>query len=213
MRSPPKNKQETITYTDPFCTDNLLDLDLISLTNSNEMYPICSASLQTFFRDTKILREAEVIHRSFHSERSVTKRLMELALSYGISYRTLTRKRRKFMQHYSLMKLLSEPESLEDTVDRYKNCCYYCRDYIIYRHWDVSRPNNRKIFRECQDLKDFSCSKCLYDPEVKSKKHRSKDYIPQVTCRRNTTKIVIPKSHDTVDTIVKRISLQETHMA
>lgn len=43
------------------------------------------------------------------------------------------------MNQNILMQPLEDPTSSEDTRDRYPTCCFYARDYIIYRHWAVGR--------------------------------------------------------------------------
>ena len=54
------------------------------------------------------------------------------------------------MNQNILMQLLEDPTSSEDTRDRYPTCCFYARDYIIYRHWAVGRPSCAKILREME---------------------------------------------------------------
>ena len=117
------------------------------------------------------------------------------------------------MNHNILMQLLEDPASSEDTRDRYLTCCFYARDYIIYRHWAVGRPSSAKILREMEDLRNFSCSQCPYHPDVKKGPHKKGDLIPTATCKRNRETMVIPNLPDTVCTIVNRSSDQETCLA
>ena len=117
------------------------------------------------------------------------------------------------MSHTSLMNLLSDPNKGEDTVDRYRKCCFYCRDYIIARHESAGRPSDITILRETKNLADFPCSKCPYHPDVKSGAHAKHGIIPAATCRRKSTHMIVPQTRDTVNTITNRIPEQETYMA
>jgi hypothetical protein len=153
------------------------------------------------------------IQNAFAAERTVTIHLTELATENGFSYRTLMRERSRFMSHTSLMNLLSDPNKGEDTVDRYRKCCFYCRDYIIARHESAGRPSDNTILRETKNLADFPCSKCPYHPEVKADVHNRFDTTPAATCRRNSTHMIVPQTRDTVNTITNRIPEQETYMA
>lgn len=112
-----------------------------------------------------------------------------------------------------LINLLSDPNKGEDTVDRYRNCCFYCRDYIIAKHESAGRPTDNSILRETKNLVTFPCSKCPYHPDVKGSSHKKNDFVPAATCRRNTTHMIVPNTRHTVNTITNRIPEQETYMA
>lgn len=117
------------------------------------------------------------------------------------------------MKHTSLMNLLSDPNKGEDTTDRYRNCCFYCRDYIIAQHESAGRPTDNSILRETKKLASFPCTKCPYHPDVKAAAHGKNDYVPAATCRRNTAHMIVPNTRHTVNVITNRIPEQETYMA
>jgi len=193
--------------------DRYLDIDLMQCADPTAELPLYSAGVKAFFQRTSIVRTALSIQADYAADRSVTARLTDYALSNGMSYRTLMRERRRFMNHSSLMNLLSDPNKSEDTVDRYRKCCFYCRDYIIMRHESAGRPSDNTIFRETKNLAAFSCSKCPYNPTVKASKLNKGEYVPAATCRRKTNHMITPNSRDTVNTITSRIPSQETFMA
>lgn len=212
----PLHQQETFVN-DYLLRGKTLDFDLMKLAAKPDFenpFPfLYSAGVQELFTTTKMIREANAVIDAFTSSKNVTRKLQQLAAQYGISYRTLIRRRNYFMNHNILMQLLEDPASSEDTRDRYPTCCFYARDYIIYRHWAVGRPSSAKILREMEDLRNFSCIQCPYHPDVKKGPHKKGDLIPTATCKRNRETMVIPNLPDTVCTIVNRSSDQETCLA
>jgi len=98
--------------------DRYLDIDLMQYADPTAELPLYSAGVKAFFQRTSIVRTALSIQADYAADRSVTARLTDYALSNGMSYRTLMRERRRFMNHSSLMNLLSDPNKGEDTVDR-----------------------------------------------------------------------------------------------
>ena len=175
--------------------------------------PYLSVGVQSFFQRTNLVREALHIQDAYAADRTVTARLTDLATANHTTYRTLMRERRRFMKHTSLMNLLSDPNKGEDTTDRYRNCCFYCRDYIIAQHESAGRPTDNSILRETKKLASFPCTKCPYHPDVKAAAHGKNDYIPAATCRRNATHMIVPNTRHTVNAITNRIPEQETYMA
>lgn len=206
------------TQQEAFVKDYLLrsryvDIDLMQCVTSDDSLPYLSAGVQQFFHRSNLVRATLSIQSAYAADRTVTDRLTEFASSNGITYRTLMRERSRFMSHTSLMNLLSDPNKGEDTVDRYRKCCFYCRDYIIARHESAGRPSDNTILRETKNLADFPCSKCPYHPDVKSGAHAKHGIIPAATCRRKSTHMIVPQTRDTVNTITNRIPEQETYMA
>lgn len=193
--------------------DRYVDVDLMQEATPDDEIPYLSVGVQAFFKRTKLVRDTISIQKAYAADRTVTSHLTNLATSYGITYRTLMRERSRFMSHTSLMNLLSDPYKGEDTVDRYRKCCFYCRDYIIARHESAGRPSDNSVFRETKNLKTFLCINCPYHPESKAKAHRKNDYVPSATCKRNSTYMITPNTRDTVNTITSRIPQQETYMA
>lgn len=190
-----------------------VDIDLMQKATSETDVPYLSEGVKSFFERTAVVRETLSIQSAYASDRTITKKLTELASSHGMSYRTLMRERSRFMTHTSLMNLLSDPNKGEDTVDRYRTCCFYCRDYIIARHESAGRPTDNTIFRETKNLSDFQCNQCPYSPAFKAKSHGKDILIPNATCHRKNTHMITPNGRETVNTIVNRIPEQETYMA
>ncbi len=166
--------QQEAYIKDYLLRDHYVDIDLMqcvsrsaaSTTSDDTEYlpdpPYLSVGVQSFFKRTSLIREALRIQNAFAADRTVTARLTDLAASNQTTYRTLMRERRRFMKHTSLMNLLSDPNKGEDTTDRYRNCCFYCRDYIIAQHESAGRPTDNSILRETQKLASFPCTKCPY---------------------------------------------------
>lgn len=190
-----------------------VDIDLMQEATPDSDTPYLSDGVKKFFERTNVVRAALSIQAAYAADRTVTAKLTELAFRNGMSYRTLMRERSRFMKHTSLMNLLSDPNKGEDTVDRYRTCCFYCRDYIIARHESAGRPSDNSIFRETKNLTTFSCTRCPYHPDFKAKSHGKDVIIPAATCRRKSTHMITPNTRDTVNTIVNRIPKQETYMA
>ena len=158
--------------------DRYVDVDLMQEATPHDEITYLSVGVQAFFKRTKLVRDTISIQKAYAADRTVTSHLTNLATSYGITYRTLMRERSRFMSHTSLMNLLSDPYKGEDTVDRYRKCCFYCRDYIIARHESAGRPSDNSVFRETKNLKTFLCINCPYHPESKAKAHKKNDYVP-----------------------------------
>ena len=184
----PLHQQETFVN-DYLLRGKTLDFDLMKLAGKPDFenpFPfLYSAGVQELFTTTKMIREANAVINAFTSSKNITKKLEQLAAQYDISYRTLIRRRNYLMNHNILMQLLEDPASSEDTRDRYPTCCFYARDYIIYRHWAVERPSSAKILREMEDLRNFSCIQCPYHPDVKNGSHNKGDLVV-VKCFCNT---------------------------
>ena len=221
----PFHQQETYVK-EYLLRDRFVDIDLMQCANDELPHgglpygdllhgdlPYLSEGVQSFFQRTDLVRMVLRIQKSYSADRTVTARIAKLAASNHTSYRTLMRERSRFMRHTSLMNLLSDPNKGEDTVDRYRKCCFYCRDYIIARHESAGRPTDNSIFRETKNLASFPCSKCPYHPDVKASAHGKNDFVPAATCRRNVSHMIVPNTRDTVNTITNRIPEQETYMA
>ena len=203
--------QQEVYIKEYLLRDRYVDIDLIQCADSDP--PYLSEGVRAFFLRTELVRETLRIQHTYAADRTVTARLIKLAAAQGISYRTLMRERNRFMKHTSLMNLLSDPNKGEDVIDRYRTCCFYCRDYIIARHESAGRPKDNTILRETQNLKDFSCSKCPYHPDVKEAAHGKNDFVPVATCQRDSSHMIVPNKRHTVNTITNRIPEQETYMA
>ena len=113
------------------------------------------------------------------------------------------------MSDKSLALLANHILTKEDTEDKYRTCCFYCRDLIIVMKSAPGKISGSKIFRDIKARKPFPCSSCPYHPDVKNGPHKKKDYIPEATCKRNRTYMVTPNREDVVWTIIKRIPEQQ----
>ena len=109
--------QEQYIY-DYYLQTQTLDLDLMKIAEHPDFetdFPfLFSREVQQFFKTTKMIREANRISDSYASCKTVTSKLEELAARYGISYRTLVRRRNYFMNQNILLKLLEDPSDHED---------------------------------------------------------------------------------------------------
>ena len=112
-----------------------------------------------------------------------------------------------------LYRALSHSASAEDTKDRYRTCCLYCRDLIIFLHEKPGKISAAKIFRDIRDSKPFPCKTCPYHPDVKNGPHKKGDFIPTATCSRNSEFMVKPNCDDTVCSVIRRIPEQQDVLA
>lgn len=146
----PDDQQEAFAR-DYLLRDRFVDIDLMQCADHASDLPYLSAGVRQFFNRTNLVRAALSIQAAYAADHTITTRLMELAKQNNISYRTLMRERSRFMSHTSLMNLLSDPNKGEDAVDRYRKCCFYCRDYIITRHESAGQPSDNSILRETKN--------------------------------------------------------------
>ena len=171
--------------------------------------PLYSPEVQYEFKKMEIVRQANQICNSYASTGTSTIHLRELAKENNISFSTLARWRKKIMSDKSLALLANHILTKEDTEDKYRTCCFYCRDLIIVMKSAPGKISGSKIFRDIKARKPFPCSSCPYHPDVKNGPHKKKDYIPEATCKRNRTYMVTPNREDVVWTIIKRIPEQQ----
>ena len=171
--------------------------------------PLYSPEVQYEFKKMEIVRQANQICNSYASTGTSTIHLRELAKENNISFSTLARWRKKIMSDKSLVLLANHILTKEDTEDKYRTCCFYCRDLIIVMKSAPGKISGSKIFRDIKARKPFPCSSCPYHPDVKNGPHKKKDYIPEATCKRNRTYMVTPNREDVVWTIIKRIPEQQ----
>lgn len=117
------------------------------------------------------------------------------------------------MNTTSLRRALMHDSCSEDTEDRYRSCCFYCRDLIIFLHEKPGKISAAKIFRDIKKSPPFPCTECPYHPDVKNGPHKRGDYIPEATCTRNVAFMVTPRCDDTVCLIISRIPEQQDVLA
>ena len=107
----PLHQQETFVN-DYLLRGKTLDFDLMKLAGKPDCenpFPfLYSAGVQELFTTTKMIREANAVIDAFTSSKNITKKLEQLAAQYGISYRTLIRRRNYFMNQNILMQLLED---------------------------------------------------------------------------------------------------------
>lgn len=175
--------------------------------------PIHNRDIRKLIDEMALMREAEEIVRSYSSLGTVTSHLRKLASDNGISYSTLIRRRKTYLNTTSLSRALLHSSSTEDTSDSYRTCCLLCRDLIIYLHEMPGKISGAKIFRDIKKAPEHPCSKCPYNKEYKSKPHKKGEEIPLATCRRKSKYMVKPNCDDTVCTIISRIPEQQDALA
>lgn len=194
--------------------DRIIDFSfLAAIKNYSTRAPLNSQEVQELFTEMRMLREARRISAAFSASGTTTMRLRQLASKYGISYSTFARRRQQYMNNTSLSRALMHESTSEDTVDRYRKCCFYCRDLIIFQHEMPGKISGAKIFRDIRDSKPFPCKECPYHPDVKNAPHKKGDCIPVATCARNSKYMIKPGCDDTVCTIINRIPEQQDVLA
>lgn len=188
--------------------DKLIDFSFLdSIKDYDSERPLYSSDVQKLFIEMKMLREGLHISRSYPD--SATIHLQQLVKRYGISYSTFSRKRNIYMNNSSLYRALIHDSTSEDTNDRYKTCCFYCRDLIIYLHEKTGKLSSAKIYRDIKNAKPFPCKDCPYHPDVK----KNSTNTPVATCQRNVDFMVKPQCDDTVLRIINRIPEQQDVLA
>ena len=190
--------------------DRLIDFSFLDAVNDYESTtPLKSPDVQALFREMEMIRRGLSISKSYAGTSTV--HLKELAREYGISYSTFSRRRSIYMKTTPLYRALVHDVTNEDTVDRHRTCCFYCRDLIIFKHEMAGKISAAKIFRDIRDADPFPCNECPYNPVVKEKS--KSEFVPAATCMRNSTYMVKPNCDDTVLAIVNRIPEQQDVLA
>ena len=209
----PRDIQERYA-SDYLFRDRQIDFSfLASIRDYSKGKPLVSPEVKELFAEMRMLREARKISAAFSAAGTTTMRLRQLASKYGISYSTFARRRRQYMNNTSLNRALMHESASEDTFDRYRKCCFYCRDLIIFQHELPGKISGAKIYRDIKDSKPFPCKECPYHPDVKNGPHKKGDCIPIATCTRNSEYMIKPGCDDTVCTIINRIPEQQDVLA
>lgn len=210
-----------------FFHDRYLDIDLFriasrDLPNTECAFPLLvGPHIQAFFKETEMVRRANCEALSCSGERTVTQHLSVLASEYGVSYRTLMRKRRLFMNQSSLSMLLDADHNAYLYNDHLTSMCLYACDYAIYRHLAVNSPSANKILRKFQSMEPFPCSSCPYSKEwqekqrkmAANKKRPVTPDLPPFTCRRGATQMIVPKTRYPLNTLFANVSAQDVLFA
>lgn len=139
--------------------------------------------IQDFFNETEMLRQVNRTMLTCSGERTVTLYLARIASDYGVSYRTLMRRRRLFMNQSNLRMLLDADHNAHLYHDHLTSMCLYACDYAIYRHLAVNSPSANKILREFQAMKPLPCSSCPHSKEWQEKQ-KEKAPIKNIRPRR-----------------------------
>lgn len=194
--------------------DRLIDFPFLDAIKDYSLSPpLLDPAIQELFSEMQMMREVYRISLAYASSGTVTKRLRKLAAQYNISYSTLARRRSLYMNSTPLYRALTNLSTAEDTKDRYRTCCFYCRDLIIYLHEQPGKISAAKIFRDIRDAKPFPCNKCPYYPDVKNGPHKKGDFIPIATCQRHSENMIKPNCDDTVCSVIQRIPEQQDVLA
>lgn len=194
--------------------NRLIDFSFLSaIRNYSDGKPLASPEVQELFSEMRMLREARWISAAFSAAGTTTIRIRELAASHGISYSTFARRRKAYMNNTSLSRALMHESTTEDTVDRYRKCCFYCRDLIIFQHELPGKISGAKIYRDIHKSAPFPCKECPYHPTVKNGPHKKGACIPVATCARDSEFMIKPGCEDTVCTIINRIPEQQDVLA
>ena len=195
--------------------DRMLDIDLCSLAETSinnaawtVSFPLLQARrISDFFTETIRMRQAEKIRKQYGGSRQIVCEMSRLAESYHISYRTLMRERKAFM-NINNINLLLEPDHLSYIYDdHYPSMCLYACDYAFYRHHAIGKPSAKKIFRELSKI-TLPCCRCPYS----SIRQKQEPDVPFV-CKRNVAEMVKPNCDDTVCRVIKTARKQDTFFA
>ncbi|MCD7751947.1 MAG: Mu transposase C-terminal domain-containing protein [Lachnospiraceae bacterium] len=210
-----------------FFHERYLNIDLFRLaagdvSDFDHPFPLLNRRrIQNFFNETEMLRQANRTALTYSGERTVTLYLARIASEYGVSYRTLMRRRRLFMNQSNLRMLLDADHNAYLYHDHLTSMCLYACDYAIYRHLAVNSPSANKILREFQAMKPLPCSSCPYSKEWQkkqkekstSKKHPASSDIPPFTCKRNATHMIVPKTRYPLNDLFATVSAQDVCLA
>lgn len=135
--------------------DRLIDFPFLDAIKDYSSSPLHNPAIQELFTEMRMMRDAHRISLAYASSGTVTERLRNLAVQYHISYSTLARRRAIYMNSTPLYRALTNSATDEDTKDRYRTCCFYCRDLIIYLHEQPGKISAAKIFRDIRKAKPF----------------------------------------------------------
>lgn len=194
--------------------DKIIDFSFLdSIKNYDLGKPLQNPEVKNLLKEMDIMRQAEKIIKAYSGLGTVTSHLQKLAEENGISYSTLIRWRKRYMNTTALTRALTNTNTNEDTNDNYRTCCLLCRDLIVYLHEQPGKISGAKIFRDIKKAPEHSCSQCPYNKEVKSKPHKKGEVIPEATCQRKSQFMIKPNNDDTVCTIIKRIPEQQDVLA
>ncbi|MBR1479000.1 MAG: hypothetical protein IJ608_13735 [Lachnospiraceae bacterium] len=200
----------------------MIDFPFIDAVNTSQLpagrkpFHVClfeAPEVKELLSEMEMLRMGVRLSDAHASDGLATKALTELAGSYGYSYSTYMRRRKIYMNNTSLSLALMHASGKEDTRDRYRTACFYCRDLIIFLHEKPGKISSAKIFRDINKAVPVKCSECPYHPDVKEGDHKKGDFIPEATCHRNSEHWITPNCEDTVCTIVSRIPEQQDVLA
>ena len=134
--------------------DKIIDFSFLSAIKDYDCAkPLQSTEVKELFTEMQMLREAHKISNTYSAVGTKTIHLRQLAEKYKVSYSTLARRSQKYMNNTSLSRALLHDGASEDTIDRYRKCCYLCRDLIISKHELSGKISGAKIFRDIRDSK------------------------------------------------------------
>ena len=186
--------------------DRLIDFPFLSaIKDYSKAPPLKNPDIQSLFKEMNMIRDSIRISKAYSATGAITTHLKSLAAENGMSYSTFARRRQSYMNNTSLQRALMHDGVSEDTVDRYRTCCFYCRDLIIFQHELAGRISGAKIYRDIKEAEPFPCKECPYHPDVKNAPHKKGDCIPEATCKRGCDYMVTPNCDDTVCLIISRI--------
>lgn len=172
-----------------------------------------SFEVKELLKEMEMIRKGIDIKKTYGYNYNSLNKIKELAKEYGISYSTYSRRRKIYMNNTSLSRVIKHGEITEDMSDRYRTCCRYCRDLIIYLHELPGRISASKIFRDIKKSRSFPCTRCPYHPDYKHEFKKKAAFIPLSTCKRGVSEMVKPNNEDTVSKIISRIPEQQDVLA
>jgi hypothetical protein len=162
-----------------------VDLDLASSRGSlGELW------LSKFYDTQDLLHKADTIRKSYGSRKTITENLTKLALSLGISLRTLYRLEKKPC-HKKVSLLYLDPIYFQHHVP--STMCMMSMDYSYTLYLEPNkRYKENEIFRKLvRDQSLMPCSRCPYNIDSET---RAKDDVISPKCQCVSDYMIIPKN-------------------
>lgn len=149
---------------------------------------------------TELIKQSILIKRNYYGSKQVTRKLKELADSYGISLSTLYR----FISQPQVKKislLYLDPIFLQDHLPY--TMCLRSVDFAYALYLDEHQHYSfASILEELKKRADVRCDSCPYHSEFSSK---NKSLWAAPSCKRNCSFMIIPNNAKTISRIISHI--------
>ena len=180
--------------------ERIFHLDLVSLKGV-----FGTNGLSQFEKIAELLQKAAVIRNEYRSSGKLTEKLKELAESYGISLRTLTRYEKR-EGYAEISKLYLDPTYMQHHQP--DSMCLLSIDYAYFLKLSKHRHySNADIFRALiHPPLEHSCDDCVYkEGSAARKKYVKKTHDNIPVCRRDSQYMLLPGSRYVIDDLLRHI--------